>query len=413
MSKRAIAARVLPVLAVIAVLALSWIGARNVTLNAKLVACQGYGSTYGYAGGIPSVTDVNFALGPTVGGTVVTITGKGYCGGGPTTSVNFGNTPASSFIVNSDTSITATSPIHALGVVDVTVTNAMGTSAINAGDRFGFDTSGVYTMDGFGGYHPDDSAAITGTTPAYWVGFRIARAAHAWPGGGASQQGFTLDGYGGLHTYGPTTPAFAETGGSTNHYWNGFDIARDFAFLPNGTGGVLLDGFGGLHPFGVNGAAAPTVAGYSYFGFDVAIKVVIAGDGKRGFTLDAYGGVHPFSLNGNTAPAAVQNTGYWSSRLAQDIALIPGQNGGYTGYVLDRFGGLHPFAPAGGTLPAAVTTSYFGFDIARGVFFLSGSSTDGYTLDGYGGPHPFGIAPKLHQYPYWSGYDIAHTIFGA
>ena len=270
------------------------------------------------------------------------------------------------------------------------------------------------TMDGFGGFHPDDSSAITGTTPAYWVGFRIARAAHAWTSSGASQQGFTLDGYGGLHTYGPTTPAFAETGGSTNHYWNGFDIARDFAFLPNGTGGVLLDGFGGLHPFGVNGAAAPTVAGYSYFGFDVAIKVVIAGDGKGGYTLDAYGGVHPFSLNGNTAPATpIQNTGYWSWRAAIDMALIPGQNGGYTGYVLDRFGGLHPFAPAGGTLPAAVTTSYFGFDIARGVFFLSGSSTDGYTLDGYGGPHPFGIAPKLHQYPYWSGYDIAHTIFGA
>ena len=271
MSKRAIAARVLPVLAVIAVLALSWIGARNVTLNAKLVACQGYGSTYGYAGGIPSVTDVNFALGPTVGGTVVTITGKGYCGGGPTTSVKFGSTPASSFIVNSDTSITATSPIHALGVVDVTVTNTLGTSAINAGDRFGFDTSGVYTMDGFGGFHPDDSAAITGTTPAYWVGFRIARAAHAWPGGGASQQGFTLDGYGGLHPYGPTSPAFSETNGSSGHYWNGFDIARAFRGAPGTSAknrqGWILDGWGGIHE--VNDS--PDLSPFAYWsGQDIA-----------------------------------------------------------------------------------------------------------------------------------------------
>lgn len=154
--------------------------------------------------------------------------------------------------------------------------------------------------------------------------------------------------------------------------------------------------------------------GYSYFGVDVAIKVVIAADGKVGYTLDAFGGLHPFGIGGPAPQATpLQQTGYWTSRLAQDIALIPGQSGGYTGYVLDKFGGLHPFAPNGATLPPPIVTAYFGWNIARGLFSLSDSSTDGYTLDGYGGPHPFGSAPVLHSYSYWAGYDIATTIFGS
>ena len=407
-----------PALAISALLLVSFLVPSRGTFHfdPRLVACAGYGTGFGYVGGPPTVTDVNPSLGPTAGGTIVTITGKGYCGSTTaTTSVKFGATSAT-FTVNSDTSMMATSPAaSATGVVDVTVTNSFGTSAINAGDRFAYMKTGgaagggLYTLDGFGGFNPDDSPGIV--TRSYWVGWRIARAAHAWPTApGSSQQGFTLDGYGGMHPYGPATPTISETSGSAGHYW-GFDIARDFAFMPDGSGGVLLDGYGGLHPFGVNGGVGPTVSGYSYFGFDVAIKVVIAADGKGGFTLDAYGGVHPFSLNGNPAPAAVQNTGYWSWRAAVDIALIS-SGGGYAGYVLDRFGGLHPFIAVGSTLPPQPMTSYPGFDIMRGVLFLTGSSTDGYTLDGYGGPHPFGNAPILHSYGYWGGWDIAIQIFG-
>ena len=268
---------------------------------------------------------------------------------------------------------------------------------------------GMYTVDGWGGINPDDSVSMS--TTAYWPGWNIARAAKAVPGASAPQSGFVLDGYGGLHPFGASAPV--ETAGASGHYW-GFDIARDFAFMPDGSGGFVLDGYGGLHGFGVGSGAAPAAtAGYSYFGFDVAIRVVIAADGKGGFVLDAYGGVHPFGINGNPAPAAVQNTGYWSWRAAQDMVLVPGQSGGYQGFVLDKFGGLHPFIAVGSTLPAVPTTSYFGFNIARGLFFLSGSSTEGYTLDGYGGTHPFGGAPAIVNYPYWAGKDIAKNLFGA
>ena len=413
--------RLAPIAGIGLLLAVSFLASNRgpFPFNGKLVACAGYGGGYGYAGGPPSVTDVNTALGSATGGASVVITGKGFCGGGPTSAVTFGAWSAT-FTVQSDTTITATapatSPANTYGVVDVKVTNTLGMSAANAGDRFAYMNTGsasgggLYTLEGFGGFHPDDSGNIV--TRPYWAGFNIARAAHAWPASsGGIQQGFTLDGYGGLAPYGPASPTIAEAAGTKmSHYWNGFDIARDFAFMPDGSGGVVLDGNGGLHPFAVGAGAAPTVAGYSYFGFDVAIKVVIAADGKGGYTLDAYGGVHPFGLNGNAAPAAPTQTGYWSWRAAADMALIPGQAGGYAGYTLDKYGGTHPFAT--GTLPAALTTSYFGFNIARGISFLTGSSTDGYTMDGYGGPHPFGNAPALHSFPYWAGSDVATEMFG-
>jgi hypothetical protein len=224
-----------------------------------------------------------------------------------------------------------------------------------------------------------------------------------------------LDGLGGLHPYG--TGLSESAGSGASHHWS-FDIARDFAFLPDGRGGYVLDGYGGLHPFGVNGHAAPVAAqGTPYWaGWDIARKVVIFPDGSGGYVLDAYGGIHPFGI-GRPAPAATSSlasTGYWTWQAAKDIVLIPG-NGGYSGYVLDAFGGLHPFHPTGdgSVMPAAIATSYFGFNIARGVFFLPGSSSVGWTLDGYGGMHPFGGAPSLQNHPYWPGWDIARDVWGS
>src|SRR5262249_19960430 len=85
----------------------------------------------------PTVTGVSPNAGPTAGGTSVTITGSNFTGA---TAVSFGGT-AASFSVVSATSITATSPAHAAGAVDVTVTTPNGTSATSAADRFTYTTS--------------------------------------------------------------------------------------------------------------------------------------------------------------------------------------------------------------------------------------------------------------------------------
>jgi len=81
----------------------------------------------------PTVTSVSPSSGSTAGGTSVTLTGTGFTSA---TSVNFGSTPASSFVVNSDTQISAVAPAASAGVVDVTVTSPYGTSATSSADQF-------------------------------------------------------------------------------------------------------------------------------------------------------------------------------------------------------------------------------------------------------------------------------------
>ncbi|MEE9533653.1 MAG: IPT/TIG domain-containing protein, partial [Acidimicrobiia bacterium] len=79
-------------------------------------------TTYGKVklAGPPTVTSVVPGSGPTAGGTAVTITGTGFDSG--VTNVTFGGVLAT---VNSVTSTTidVTTPSHAVGTVDVTVTN--------------------------------------------------------------------------------------------------------------------------------------------------------------------------------------------------------------------------------------------------------------------------------------------------
>lgn len=83
----------------------------------------------------PRVSGVSVGQGPASGGTPVGITGTGFTG---TTAVLFGATPAASFVVNGDTSITATAPPASAGTVGVTVVNPGGSSAPVDGDRFTF-----------------------------------------------------------------------------------------------------------------------------------------------------------------------------------------------------------------------------------------------------------------------------------
>ncbi|MDQ3726009.1 MAG: IPT/TIG domain-containing protein [Actinomycetota bacterium] len=82
----------------------------------------------------PEITLVSPPKGSVKGGTIVTITGKNLNG---TSSVKFGNTPAASFKVDSDTKITATAPRSTRpGKVDVTATTLAGTNPNTRFDDF-------------------------------------------------------------------------------------------------------------------------------------------------------------------------------------------------------------------------------------------------------------------------------------
>jgi parallel beta-helix repeat protein len=83
----------------------------------------------------PTVTDVTPRIVPSTGGTTVIITGANLIS---VSAVLFGATPAASFTVNSATQITAVTPAHAPGLVDVRVTTPGGTSANTVADDFTF-----------------------------------------------------------------------------------------------------------------------------------------------------------------------------------------------------------------------------------------------------------------------------------
>jgi polyvinyl alcohol dehydrogenase (cytochrome) len=108
----------------------------------------------------PAVTGVAPTKGPVGGGTTVTITGTNLSGA---TSLRFGATAATSFVVNSATQITAVSPAEAAGMVDLTATTPSGTSATSSKDRFKFLPTVTGLSPTSGARAGGTSVTITGT----------------------------------------------------------------------------------------------------------------------------------------------------------------------------------------------------------------------------------------------------------
>jgi hypothetical protein len=80
----------------------------------------------------PAISKIKPNKGPAAGGTTVTITGSGFT---EATSVQFGSTPATSYVVDSDSQVEAVSPAGR-GTVDVTVATPFGSSVAVAADQF-------------------------------------------------------------------------------------------------------------------------------------------------------------------------------------------------------------------------------------------------------------------------------------
>jgi hypothetical protein len=84
----------------------------------------------------PAITGVSPASGSIAGGTKVTITGTDFTAA---SEVKFGNLPAASFNIVSETEISAVAPrSKKVGRVDIAVTTLAGTSAATSGDRFNY-----------------------------------------------------------------------------------------------------------------------------------------------------------------------------------------------------------------------------------------------------------------------------------
>jgi hypothetical protein len=161
-------------------------------------SATGPADQFTYADPTPTVTGVSPSTGSAAGGDTVTITGTGFTNA---YDVSFGSVSAS-FTINSDGSITATSPAaSADGAVDVTVTSVGGTSATGSADQFTYadaapTVSGVSPSTGSaaGG----DTVTITGT------GLTTASAVYF---GGVAAASFTVNGDGSITAVTPAGTA--------------------------------------------------------------------------------------------------------------------------------------------------------------------------------------------------------------
>ncbi|MBO0492204.1 putative Ig domain-containing protein [Pseudomonas sp. Marseille-Q1929] len=131
------------------------------------------------SGGVPTLTAVSPNTGSTAGGTSVTLTGTNLTGA---TSVSLGGTAATAFTVTSATSITATTPAHAAGAVNVVVTTPGGTATLTNGYTYATPTVSVgpttlpngaqntaystQTITASGGAAPYTFAITSGALPA-------------------------------------------------------------------------------------------------------------------------------------------------------------------------------------------------------------------------------------------------------
>jgi hypothetical protein len=106
------------------------------------VAVGSFGAQPASATGAPVVTAVSLDSGTTAGGTTVNVTGTGFTGA---TAVDFGSTPGTDVVVNSDTSVTVTSPAEPAWSTDVTVTTGAGTSATSSADTYTFTAAAPTT----------------------------------------------------------------------------------------------------------------------------------------------------------------------------------------------------------------------------------------------------------------------------
>jgi hypothetical protein len=90
---------------------------------------------------VPTVTVCSPSVGPTPGGTPVTISGTDFTSG---STVTIGGVAATSVVVLNSATLTCVTPAHAAGTVDVVVTNVVG-----PGTGVGLFTYQAKTITGF------------------------------------------------------------------------------------------------------------------------------------------------------------------------------------------------------------------------------------------------------------------------
>lgn len=152
----------------------------------------------------PFLGSVSPNAGLPAGGAVVTLTGAGFTGA---TAVTIGGVAATGITVNSDSSITATTPAHALGVVSVLVTTPDGTNTANT--LFTYSATPTYSVtysgnsnSNSGGVAPTDTTAYSGgATVTVPVNGSLVRTGYTFAGWNTAANGSGTDYAAGAGTF--------------------------------------------------------------------------------------------------------------------------------------------------------------------------------------------------------------------
>ncbi len=145
---------------------------------------SGSGSTFVYGGGsvgsiatVPATTPPN---GPLTGNTTVVITGVGFTNA---TGVSFGNTPAQSYTVNSDTQITAVSPaVATAGPVNINVMVGGLESSFTTTDQFTYQLYFNYSWTTWSSlnWSTPMGSTITWNSQSIPVAFNLSNGFYSW-----------------------------------------------------------------------------------------------------------------------------------------------------------------------------------------------------------------------------------------
>jgi IPT/TIG domain len=297
-------------------------------------------------GTTPEVTGISPATGPSSGGTSVAVSG---CSFSHITAVDFGSKPATSYTVNSTTSITAVAPAGT-GTVDVTVHGTGGISSTSALTEFSYGVQGYDLAGSDGGTFSFGEALNYGSLPGLKV---IPNKPVVGIAATNNAEGYWLAGAdGGIYSFGnakyqgslpglgvtPAAPVvgIAETPDSGGYWLVGAD------------GGVYAFGdakyYGSLPGLGVapSGAVVGIVAtstGDGYWLVSANGGVYAFGDAKYYGSLPGLGVMPAKAISGIAATA--DGAGYW----------LVGQDGGVYAFGDAHFDGSLPSLPVAPSAP--------------------------------------------------------------
>src|SRR5450432_1751529 len=304
-----------------------------------------YGSGFVYYT-TPLPTGLSPAQGPTTGFTTVNISGSGFTS---VTGVDFGGTAAASYTINSDTSITASSPVHAAGAITAHLTYGGGT--VSAG-TFTFIGPPTFTL-----MSPTSGPTAGGTTVTVT---------------GTNLQGSAVT-VGGL----PATNIIVAAGGSSLTFVTPAESAGPAAVVIGALAGSVSAG-------NYTYVAPPTISGLAptsgpAFG---GTSVVITGTDFTGATAVQFGGIAAASYTVTSPTQITATTAAGTGAVTVRVTTTNGtgtSSGTFTFLPAPTVTGLAPnLGPAAGGTSVVITGT--GFSGATSVRF-GGVSATSYTVD--------------------------------